>query len=35
VLPYELTGMSVDDIKTMRPELADIAERLRLHARSR
>ena len=32
VLPYELTGMSVDDIKTSRPELADIAERLRPYA---
>jgi hypoxanthine phosphoribosyltransferase len=29
VLPYELTGMSIDDIKTTRPELSDIAERLR------
>lgn len=29
VLPYELTGMSVDEIKASRPELADIAERLR------
>lgn len=29
VLPYELTGMSVDEIRTSRPELAEIAERLR------
>ena len=29
VLPYELTGMSVDEIRRSRPELADIAERLR------
>ena len=29
VLPYELTGMSVDEIRRLRPELADIAERLR------
>ncbi len=29
VLPYELTGMSVDEIRESRPELADIAERLR------
>ncbi|MEM8815096.1 MAG: phosphoribosyltransferase family protein [Pseudomonadota bacterium] len=34
VLPYELTGMSVDEIKSGRPELAKIAERLRPHARS-
>jgi hypoxanthine phosphoribosyltransferase len=34
VLPYELTGMSVDDIKATRPELADIAERLRPYAPS-
>ncbi|MEO1246581.1 MAG: phosphoribosyltransferase family protein [Pseudomonadota bacterium] len=33
VLPYELTGMSVDEIKSGRPELAGIAERLRPHAR--
>lgn len=32
VLPYELTGMSVDEIKAGRPELADIAERLRPYA---
>ncbi len=32
VLPYELTGMSVDEIKSSRPELADIAERLRPYA---
>ncbi len=32
VLPYELTGMSVDEIKETRPELADIAERLRPYA---
>ncbi len=29
VLPYELTGMTVDEIKASRPEIADIAERLR------
>ena len=29
VLPYELTGMSVDEIRANRPELADVAERLR------
>ncbi len=29
VLPYELTGMSVDEIRDSRPELSDIAERLR------
>ena len=34
VLPYELTGMSVDEIRDGRPELADIAERLRPFARS-
>ncbi len=34
VLPYELTGMSVDDIRESRPELADIAERLRPFAES-
>ena len=34
VLPYELTGMSVDDIRESRPELADIAERLRPFAAS-
>lgn len=34
VLPYELTGMSVDEIKATRPELADIAERLRPHAKT-
>ena len=32
VLPYELTGMSVDEIKATRPKLADIAERLRSYA---
>lgn len=32
VLPYELTGMSVDEIKEARPELADVAERLRPYA---
>ncbi|MEE4161622.1 MAG: phosphoribosyltransferase family protein [Woeseiaceae bacterium] len=34
VLPYELTGMSVDEIKATRPELADIAERLRPYAKT-
>jgi hypoxanthine phosphoribosyltransferase len=34
VLPYELTGMSVDEIKAARPELADIAERLRPYAKT-
>ena len=34
VLPYELTGMSVDEIKATRPELADIAERLRPYAKA-
>ena len=34
VLPYELTGMTIDEIKTMRPEMADVAERLRLFAKS-
>lgn len=29
VLPYELTGMSVDEISRLRPELTEIAERLR------
>lgn len=29
VLPYELTGMSVDEIGRLRPELTDIADRLR------
>lgn len=29
VLPYELTGMSVDEIRRLKPELTDIAERLR------
>ena len=29
VLPYELTGMSIDEIRRLRPELAAIAERLR------
>lgn len=29
VLPYELTGMSIDEIRQFRPELAGIAERLR------
>jgi len=33
-LPYELTGMSVDEIKAARPELADIAERLRPYAKT-
>ncbi len=32
VLPYELTGMSIDEIATYRPELADVAERLRPYA---
>lgn len=31
VLPYELTGMTIDEIRESRPELADIAERLRPH----
>jgi len=34
VLPYELTGMSVDEIKSTRPELADIAERLRPYTKT-
>ena len=34
VLPYELTGMSVDEIRNGRPELADIAERLRAFVRT-
>ena len=34
VLPYELTGMSVDEIRDGRPELADIAERLRPFAKA-
>ena len=34
VLPYELTGMSVDEIRDGRPELADIAERLRPYAKA-
>ena len=34
VLPYELTGMSVDEIRDGRPELADIAERLRPFVRT-
>ena len=34
VLPYELTGMSVDEIKVTRPELADVAERLRPYAKT-
>ena len=34
VLPYELTGMSVDEIRDSRPELADIAERLRPFAKA-
>jgi len=34
VLPYELTGMSVDEIKATRPELADIAERLRPYTKT-
>ena len=28
VLPYELTGMSIDELRTNRPELGDIVERL-------
>ncbi len=34
VLPYELTGMSVDEIRDSRPELEDIAERLRAFAKT-
>ena len=32
VLPYELTGMTVDEIREARPELAELAERLRPYA---
>ena len=34
VLPYELSGFSVDELRKNRPELADLVDRLAPHAKS-
>ena len=34
VLPYEMSGFSIDELKTNRPELGAILEKLRPHAKA-